>query len=232
MNTETYESLEGQVVLVTGANRGIGAEIARGLAALDATVYAGARDSEDITDDGLQPVELDVTDDQVMNAAISHIEGAEGRLDALVNNAGVGGPSAPLHDDSVADIDATFDVNLRGPVVLTKLALPLLLDRPGGRVVNVSSGMGALGEGMSGGYPPYRLSKAGLNGLTVYLHGEYADDGLVANSACPGWVRTDLGSPDAPKSPTEGAETPVWLATFRPGSQGGRFWRDKTVIEW
>ena len=232
MNIETYESLAGQVVLVTGASRGIGAEIAHGLAALDATVYAGARNLADITDDGLRPVELDVTDDEVMKAAIDHIDRAEGRLDVLVNNAGVGGPSAPLHDDALADIDATLDVNLRGPVVLTKLALPLLLDRPGGRVVNVSSGMGALGEGMGGGHPPYRISKAGLNGLSVYLHGEYAADGLLANSACPGWVRTDLGSPDAPRSPNEGAETPVWLATFQPGSQGGRFWRDKTVIEW
>lgn len=98
--------------------------------------------------------------------------------------------------------------------------------------MNVSSGMGALGEGMSGTYPSYRVSKAGLNGLTAYLHGEYGADDLLANAACPGWVRTDLGSPDAPKSPAEGADTPAWLATFRPGSTGGRFWRNREPIAW
>jgi NAD(P)-dependent dehydrogenase (short-subunit alcohol dehydrogenase family) len=83
----------------------------------------------------------------------------------------------------------------------------------------------------SGGYPPYRISKAGLNGLTASLHGEYGDEGLLANSACPGWVRTDLGSPEAPESPAEGADTPSWLATFDPGSIAGRFWRDREVID-
>jgi NAD(P)-dependent dehydrogenase (short-subunit alcohol dehydrogenase family) len=99
-------------------------------------------------------------------------------------------------------------------------------------VVNVSSGMGALGQGMSGGSPGYRVSKTGLNGLTAYLHGEYGDEGLLANVACPGWVETDMGGPNAPKSPVEGADTPLWLATFRPGSPAGLFWRDRAVIDW
>jgi NAD(P)-dependent dehydrogenase (short-subunit alcohol dehydrogenase family) len=115
-------------------------------------------------------------------------------------------------------------------MILCKHAVPLLIQREGGRVVNVSSGMGALGEGMSGTYGPYRVTKAGLNGLTAYLHGEYGAEGLIANSACPGWVRTDLGSPEAPKSPAEGADTPVWLATFEPGSPAGQFWRDRETI--
>jgi NAD(P)-dependent dehydrogenase (short-subunit alcohol dehydrogenase family) len=126
----------------------------------------------------------------------------------------------------------TVDVNLRGPIVVTKHALPLLLARPGGRVVNVSSGMGALGEGMSGGSPAYRISKTGLNGLTAALHGEYGDEGLLANSTCPGWVRTDMGGPNANRSPIEGADTPAWLATFRPESPSGRFWRDREPIDW
>lgn len=91
--------------------------------------------------------------------------------------------------------------------------------------------MGALGEGMSGGAAAYRLSKAGLNALTVYLHGEYGPD-LIANAACPGWVRTDLGGPNADKSPEEGADTVIWLSRFAPGSPGGRFWRDRAVIDW
>jgi len=232
MDTEIYDSLDGQVALVTGATRGIGEEIASQLTDLGATVYAGARDTGDLTAPDQRPVELDVTDDGTGRAAVDRIGDEAGRLDVLVNNAGVGGPDSPLHETSIDAIDDTLAVNLRGPVVLTKLALPLLLDRRGGRVVNVSSGMGALGEGMSGGYPPYRISKAGLNGLTTYLHGEYADQGLIANAACPGWVRTDLGSPNAPKSPAEGADTPVWLARFTPDSPGGRFWRDRSVIDW
>lgn len=232
VTVDRYDSMEGQVALVTGATRGIGERIATRLAEAGATVYAGARDVDDVTADDRRPIELDVTDDGTMERVIDRIEAQAGRLDVLVNNAGIGGPRAPLHENETVEIDATLDVNLRGPVVLTGLALALLLERPGGRVVNVSSGMGALGEGMSGPYPPYRISKAGLNGLTTYLHGEYAEEGLIANAACPGWVRTELGSPEAPKSPAEGADTPAWLATFRPGSASGRFWRDREPIDW
>ncbi|MFC7134512.1 MULTISPECIES: SDR family NAD(P)-dependent oxidoreductase [Salinibaculum] len=232
MDVDRYDSLDGQVALVTGATRGIGAEIARQLADLGATVYAGARDTADVTAADLRAVELDVTDDETMRAAVEYVAEETGRLDVLVNNAGVGGSAAPLHEQSIADIDGVLDVNLRGPVVLTRLALPLLLEQQGPRVVNVSSGMGALGEGMSGGHPVYRISKTGINGLTAALHGEYADDGLLANSACPGWVRTDMGSSSAPRSPAEGADTPVWLAQFRPGSPAGRFWRDREVVDW
>jgi hypothetical protein len=229
---ERYESMDGQVALVTGATRGIGERIAARLVDRGATVYAGARTTADVTAAGQVAVELDVTDDGTMRRAIDRIADEAGRLDVLVNNAGIAGPEPPLHEVEVEGIDATLAVNLRGPVVLARHALSLLLERPGGRVVNVSSGMGALGEGMSGAYGPYRVSKAGLNALTTYLHGEYAHDGLLANSACPGWVRTDLGSPEAPKSPDEGADTPAWLATFRPGAPSGRFWRDRERIEW
>lgn len=228
----TYEILDGQYALVTGATRGIGEQIATQLTARGATVYAGARDTSDITATNQRPLELDVTDAETLERAIEDIETEAGRLDILVNNAGVAGPKAPLHENDTAAIDATLAVNLRGPILLTKFALPLLLEQSGSRVVNVSSGMGALGEGMSGTYPPYRISKAGLNGLTVYLDGEYGERGLLANAACPGWVRTDLGSPNAPKNPGEGADTPVWLATFRPGSPSGRFWRDRQSIDW
>ena len=227
---DCYDSLDGQMALVTGSTKGIGEQIAAQLTEQGATVYAGARDTADVSADDQRPVELDVIDDETMRAAIDRIEAEAGRLDVLVNNAGIAGPKEPLAENAVEDIDATLAVNLRGPVVLTKLALPLLLDREGGRVVNVSSGMGALGEPMSGTYGPYRVTKAGLNGLTAYLHGEYGEEGLVANSACPGWVRTDLGSPEAPKSPAEGADTPVWLATFEPGSPAGQFWRNREPI--
>lgn len=229
---DRYDSMESQIVLVTGATRGIGKQIAAQLTERGATVYAGARDPTDVSAGDQHPIELNVTDDETMKQALDRIETQAGRLNVLVNNAGIAGPRPPIHENDLTDIDVTLNVDLRGPVILTTLALPLLLEQSGSRVVNVSSGMGALGEGMSGSYGPYRVSKAGLNGLTTYLHGEYAEDGLIANAACPGWVRTGLGSPEAPKSPAEGADTPVWLATFRPGSTSGRFWRNRELIDW
>ena len=225
--------LTDDVALVTGANRGIGAEIAAGLAELGATVYAGARDPNDVTAADQRAVELDVTDDEQIRAAVDRIERERGSLDVLVNNAGIFSRSGPLHEMDEADFDRTMAVNLRGPVLLTKRALPLLLDGPGGRVVSMSSGLGRFTEGrMEGEYPPYRLSKVGLGGLTAYLDGEYGDRGLIANAASPGWVRTDMGGDGAPRSPSKGAETPVWLARFAPGSPGGLLWKDRERVPW
>jgi len=179
-----YDTLADQVALVTGANRGIGAVIAAELAELGATVYAGARDPEDVGDDRLRAVELDVTEDDEVAAAVDRIDAEAGRLDVLVNNAGIFERSGPLHETSMEAFDRTMAVNLRGPVALTRAALPLLLDGDGGRVVNLSSGLGQFTERTTGGdYPPYRISKVGLGGLTAYLDGEYGEEGLVANAA-------------------------------------------------
>ncbi|MFC5972441.1 SDR family NAD(P)-dependent oxidoreductase [Halomarina salina] len=228
---DLYDSLAGQVALVTGATRGIGAEVAADLADLGATVYAGARDTDDVTDAALVPVRLDVTNERTIEGAIDRVESEEGRLDVLVNNAGVYGPAGALHTVPTSGIDRTLDTNLRGPMLVTKHALPSLLVGESGRVVNVSSGSGQFSGGMSTGRGPYAVSKAGLNALTAYLHAEYGPE-LVANAVCPGWVRTDMGGPGATRSVEAGAETPVWLARFRPGSPGGRLWRDREVVDW
>jgi NAD(P)-dependent dehydrogenase (short-subunit alcohol dehydrogenase family) len=229
---ELYDSLDGQVALVTGANRGIGAEIAARLADLGATVYAATRSvTHDVPEDQ-RHVLLDVTQEGDVETAVDGIFEEAGRLDVLVNNAGVG----EFGDDIVAEptqtVDETLATNLRGPMLLCKHAVPLLIQDVGGRVVNVSSGMGALHEEQSGGSPSYRISKTGLNGLTAYLHGEYNEHGLIANSVCPGWVRTDMGGEEASRPVEKGAETPVWLSRFRPGSPSGKFWRDREVIDW
>jgi NAD(P)-dependent dehydrogenase (short-subunit alcohol dehydrogenase family) len=232
MDVPLYDTLEGQVALVTGATRGIGKRIADGLVDHGATVYAGARDTGDIAATDRRAIELDVTVADQRQAAIERIESEAGRLDVLVNNAGVMDSRESLDEMSTEVVDRTLNTNLRGPVHLTKQALDLLLDQPGGRVVNMSSGLGAITQPQSGGMPAYRVSKTGLNGLTCYLHGEYSTAGLLANSVCPGYVQTDMADGDAPRTPQKGAETPIWLARFRPEAPSGRFWRDKTQKDW
>lgn len=227
---ELFDTLDGQVALVTGANRGIGAEIAGELVDHGATVYAGVREPESFDPpEGQRVVRLDVTDQTHAEAAVDRIEDEQGRLDVLVNNAGVMDTREPLHEMPVDVVERTLTTNLQGPMVLTKFALPLLLEGDTPRVVNLSSGMGALND-MGGGAAAYRVSKTGINGLTAYLHGEYGPE-LVASSVCPGWVRTDMGGESASRPVEKGAETPVWLARFRDGP-GGKFWRDRGVIEW
>lgn len=228
-----YERLDDQVALVTGATRGIGAAIADGLVDRGATVYAGARDVDDITSSDRRAVELDVTEEATIAAAVDRVDDEVGRLDVLVNNAGIFPESGPLHEMDTGDLDRTLAVNLRGPTLVSKHALPLLLDREGGRVVTMSSGLGQFTGGeMGGAYPPYRLSKVGVAGLTAYLDGEYGPEGLLANAVNPGWVQTDMGGAAAPRSPAKGAETPVWLATHRPGSPSGHLWKDRAVVGW
>jgi NAD(P)-dependent dehydrogenase (short-subunit alcohol dehydrogenase family) len=225
--------LTDDVALVTGATRGIGAEIAAELADLGATVYAGARDPDDVTAPDQHAVRLDVTDDDEIRAAMDRIERERGGLDVLVNNAGVFPRTGPLDGMDMEAFDRTMAVNLRGPVAVTRGALPLLLGAAGSRVVTLSSGLGQFTEGrMGGGYRAYRLSMVGVGGLTAYLDAEYGDRGLVANAVSPGWVRTDMGGDDAPRPPSKGAETPVWLARFAPGSPAGHLWKDRTTIPW
>jgi NAD(P)-dependent dehydrogenase (short-subunit alcohol dehydrogenase family) len=229
---ELYDSLDGQVALVTGANRGIGRQIAANLAELGATVFAATRSMSHDVPDAWEHLLVDVTQDGEISAAADEVFETAGRLDVVVNNAGVGEFGSDIVSESVETVDRTLATNLRGPMLVCKHTVPLLLQSEGGRVVNVSSGMGAVGEGQSGGSPAYRVSKTGLNGLTAYLHGEYADDGLIANSVCPGWVRTGMGGDGADRSVETGAATPTWLCRFRPGSPAGRFWRDREPIEW
>jgi len=228
---DIYDSLGGQVALVTGANRGIGRQIAADLRDLGATVYAGNRSqSADVPDDTEQ-VLLDVTQEGDIEATIDGIYADQKRLDILVNNAGVRGTEGDLVAEPTQEIDRTLAVNLRGPMLLCKHAVPLLIQDAGGRVVNLSSGMAQLSE-MDDGSPVYRVSKVGLNGLTAYLDAEYNESGLVANSADPGWVETDMGGEEAPRTIEAGAETPVWLARFKPDAPAGTFWKDKEPIDW
>ena len=220
-----------RVALISGASRGIGAEIARELAADHGfLVFAGGRDTRDIADqDGIEPVRLDVTDQATVDATRERIESDPGRLDVLVNNAGITGPwSVTAAEQDLEDARAILETNLWGAWRLTQAMLPLLRRGDDPRVVNVSSGAGQL-EDMNGGYPAYRISKAGMNALTRIL--AYEESWLSVNSICPGWVRTDMGGRGAPRSVEQGADTAVWLATTEDPPSGG-FYRDRKPIPW
>jgi NAD(P)-dependent dehydrogenase (short-subunit alcohol dehydrogenase family) len=222
---------ERPVALVSGTSRGIGAEIARQLAAEHGfLVFAGARNPSDVeTVDGIEPIELDVTDQAAIDAARERIEADPGRLDALVNNAGVYGDPIGAADYDLERAHEVLEVNTFGPWRLTQAFLPLLRRSEHPRVVNVSSGAGQLSD-MNGGRAAYRLSKAALNALSRTLASD--ERWLKVNTMCPGWVRTDMGGSAAPRSVEEGADTAVWLATLPDDGPSGGFFRDRRPIPW
>lgn len=231
-----------KVALVTGANRGIGREIARQLAAKGFAVLLAARRIEDAertaTELGfanLQPIALDVT--SPATDFVRQVEGWKGRLDILVNNAGIykagaasdGGNAGSVLDVGLESLRAVLEVNAFGPLRLCQILSPLLRVSPDGRIVNISSGMGQL-DGLGTDSTAYRLSKVALNALTIQLHAALSPRVKVF-AACPGWVRTDMGGRNASKSVEEGADTPVWLATStEPVS--GNFYQERHRIEW
>ena len=217
------------MALVTGASRGIGAEIARQLAADHGfRVYAGARDRSDVeAGEGVTPIELDVTDQASVDAAAKAIEDDPGRLDVLVNNAGVYGNHDSIADTDLEDARRTVETNTFGALRVAQAMTPLLRESDDARVVNVSSGAGQLSD-MNGGSIGYRMSKASLNAITRVLSEE---ENFRVNSICPGWVATDMGGKSAPKSVEDGADTAVWLATDPDAGTGG-FYRDRAPIPW
>jgi NAD(P)-dependent dehydrogenase (short-subunit alcohol dehydrogenase family) len=219
------------VALVSGTSRGIGAEIARQLAADHGfVVFAGARDPDDVEEsDGIIPIELDVTDQATVDAVQEQIGSDPGHLDALVNNAGVYGDPIGVVDYDLDRAHEVLEVNTFGPWRLCQAFVPLLRRSSQPRIVNVSSGAGQLSD-MNGGRAAYRLSKAALNALTRTLASD--EPGIKVNVMCPGWVRTDMGGPGAPRSVEDGADTAVWLATLDEDGPTGGFFRDRKPIPW
>lgn len=234
-----------RTALVSGANRGIGFEIVRQLARLGVMAAVGARDPEDgktaaasLQSEGLDVpvVALDVTSDESALAAVAEVKRLFGRLDILVNNAAVlldepGGFQASLFDLKADTLRRTMETNLLGPIRLTQAAVPLMREQDYGRIVNMSSGAGQLAE-MGGGYPAYRMSKTALNALTRITAAELGAGNVKVNAMCPGWVKTDMGGPEATRTVEEGADTAVWLATLPDDGPTGGFFRDRKPFAW
>jgi NAD(P)-dependent dehydrogenase (short-subunit alcohol dehydrogenase family) len=228
-----------RVALVSGGNRGIGREVAHQLAGRRYTVVVGSRDlarGEAVAaelDEGTVAHQLDVTDEDSITRCIAAIDEEFGRLDVLVNNAGIEGSgwSTDAVDVDLAEVREVLETNLFGAWRLAQAALPLMRRNGYGRIVNLSSGMGQLAE-MGGHAPGYRVSKVSLNALTRMLNAELQDENILVNSCCPGWVRTDMGGPSARRSVEEGADTPVWLATLPDDGPRGAFFRNRDPIPW
>jgi NAD(P)-dependent dehydrogenase (short-subunit alcohol dehydrogenase family) len=228
-----------RVALVSGGNRGIGREVARQLAEKGYTVVIGSRDLERGEQaarelgNGVVVRRLDVTDEETIERSVASIADELGRLDVLVNNAGItgGGWDTNASDADLDEVRETLETNLYGAWRLTEAVLPLMRRNGYGRIVNISSGMGQLAE-MGGHSPSYRVSKASLNVLTRMLTAELEGVNVLVNSCCPGWVRTDMGGPNARRSVEEGADTPVWLATLPDDGPRGGFFRNRKPIPW
>ena len=225
-----------RVILVSGGNRGIGKEICRQLGKLGDVVYLGSRDLESGKKEASKmegkviPLQFDVTQESDIRSAFTKIQNDQGRLDVLINNAGIFVGSDGLIKPDIGAIKKTFEANFFGPILINSVFIPLLKKSKEGRIINMSSGMGALDD-LVGGYAGYRLSKTGLNAQTILLANELASDGIRVNSMCPGWVRTDMGGAGASRSVEKGAETAVWLAREK-RIPTGKFFRDKKVIPW
>ena len=228
----------GRVALVSGANRGIGREIVRQLTERGITTILGSRDEEkgraaaEVMEGDVRVRQLDVTDEKGIQNLARDIEEEFGRLDVLVNNAGI---SMDRGQRGVnADLDVvreTLEMNLFGAWRLCEAFVPLMQRNRYGRIVNVSSGMGALND-MGGGSPAYRVSKTSLNAFTRILASELRGTGILVNSVCPGWVQTDMGGPGASRTVEEGVDTPVWAATLPNNGPTGGFFRDRRQIPW
>lgn len=226
------------IALVTGANRGIGHAVATGMVAKGITVIATSRKPET----GQSAIErisaadrviyhqLDVTISQDIQGIATFIEETFGKLDILINNAGINYDTwQNVLNADLEEVRQTFDTNTFAPWALIQALYPLLRKSDSPRIVNVSSGSGAF-DSQTGGTPGYSLSKLALNGLTRQIAQQVRSDGILVNAVCPGWVRTDMGGSGAPRSPEQGADTIIWAATLPDHGPTGKFFRDRKEI--
>ncbi len=234
---------ENTIALITGANKGIGFETARGLAARGVTVLLGARDerrgeaaAEEL---GVRYVQLDVTDEASVEAAAKKIEADHGRLDVLINNAGITGGEGHPSETDVAVVREVYETNVFGVVAVTNAMTPLLRRSAAGRIVNVSSELGAFAwvtdtanQFYGINLLAYNSSKAALNAVTVAYAKELADAGIKVNACTPGYCATDLNGHTGHRTPEQGSAILIELALIGNDGPTGGFFNDEGPLEW
>jgi NAD(P)-dependent dehydrogenase (short-subunit alcohol dehydrogenase family) len=240
-----------KVAFITGGNRGIGLETARALGKTGATVVIGARSAKAgeeavgvLRKDGVTvtAIEYDASKPETDRAVYSYLEKRFGKLDILINNAGIAREALFGADAStvpIAALEETFDINFLAVVRLTQTLLPLLRKSDAGRIVNLSSILGSLGVHSLPDSPigaakalGYNASKTALNAFTVHLADELKGTAIKVNSAHPGWVKTELGGPNAPVELSDSAKTSVRLATLGPDGPTGGFFHLDDRLPW
>lgn len=227
--------------LVTGGNRGIGFAICKGLLEAGFEVFLAARSPEKgkaaidrlaADNHSVHFVELDVTDNESIRNAANSVSQMTDSLDVLVNNAGIypdsRGPEQGVNILTVSRdlLTQSMNTNTFSPVQITQSFIPLLEKADASKVINVSSGNGQL-DGISANVPSYSLSKLALNGATILLANALQAKNIAVYAMCPGWVKTDMGGSSAPRTPEEGADTAIWLATEAGMAESGKFFRDR-----
>ena len=230
-------SQSNKTALVTGGNKGIGFAICKGLLNVGFDVFLAARDTEKgkeaiaklSTDSNLvQLVELNITDDESVQSAVASVSNRTDSLDVLVNNAGIY-PDEELNILTVSRslLTKAMNTNAFSPINIIQAFIPLLEKSDNPKVVNVSSGNGQL-DGISANAPSYSLSKLALNGATIILADALKSKNIAVYAMCPGWVKTDMGGSSAPRTPEQGADTAIWLATEASMKESGKFFRNRS----
>lgn len=230
-----------RIAIVTGANRGIGMEACRQLSQQGIITILTSRDegkgkaaADSLRQDGgdLITHQLDITDLESINRLASFVSVEFGRCDILVNNAGVfldRGQS--IFEVPFEILEETLEINCYGALNMCRAFLPLMKKQKYGRIINVSSGMGMIST-LGGNSAAYRLSKVVLNAMTRIMAAEVKEQNIKINTMDPGWVRTDMGGPSAPRSLEQGADTIVWLANLPADGPTGGFFGDRQPIPW
>lgn len=230
-----------KTAIVTGGNRGIGLEICRQLAEKDTDIILCARDAksgkqavEKLQKSGFQVrfFKLDVTSEKDRRSLEKFIAKELGKIDILINNAGISIDRGKFgYEIDLETFTKTMETNVYGPLSLCQLVIPFMKKNKYGRIVNISSGMGAI-DSLYKGYLSYRVSKTCLNAMTIILADELRGTNILVNAADPGWVKTDMGGPNATRSVEKGADTAVYLALLPDKGPSGKFFRDKVVVPW
>jgi NAD(P)-dependent dehydrogenase (short-subunit alcohol dehydrogenase family) len=245
------ELFDGDIALISGANKGIGYEIARGLGAKKITVLVGARDEgrgqaaiAKLKAEGADArfVKLDVSDHETIRRAAEWIGKEFGRLDILVNNAGIGEWGATRATPSTTDLGKVrevYETNLFGPMAMIQAMLPLLRKSKHGRIVNVSSGLGSLALASQPDSPVaqmailgYNTSKTALNSMTVQFANELKDTPIKVNAICPGYCATDLNGNSGPRTAAQGAVAAIQYATIGADGPTGGYFNDEGRMPW